>query len=63
MYAKPKSKESVGTDNQDITEALISLFYGVMISMLNPLIYSPRNKDVKAAVKNMLGRKNVSDGL
>lgn len=63
MYAKPKSKESVGTDNQDITEALISLFYGVMTTMLNPLIYSLRNKDVKAAVKNMLGRKNVSDGL
>ncbi|ELK26475.1 Olfactory receptor 13C8 [Myotis davidii] len=38
MYAKPKFKESVGTDYQDITEALISLFYGVMTPMLNPLI-------------------------
>ena len=63
MYAKPKSKSSVGIDNQDITEALISLFYGVMTPMLNPLIYSLRNKDVKAAVKNMLGRKNFSDGI
>ncbi|XP_008140351.2 olfactory receptor 13C8 [Eptesicus fuscus] len=63
MYSNPKSKKSVGTDNQDITEALIPLFYGVMTPMLNPLIYSLRNKDVKAAVKNMLGRKNVSDGL
>ncbi|XP_047625523.1 olfactory receptor 13C8-like [Phacochoerus africanus] len=63
MYAKPKSKSSVGIDNQDITEALISLFYGVMTPMLNPLIYSLRNKGVKAAVKNMLGRKNFSDGI
>ncbi|XP_008062320.1 olfactory receptor 13C8 [Carlito syrichta] len=63
MYAKPKSTTSVATDNQDITEALISLFYGVMIPMLNPLIYSLRNKDVKAAVKNKLCRKNFSDGI
>ncbi|XP_008706125.1 olfactory receptor 13C8 [Ursus maritimus] len=62
MYAKPKSKNSVGADNQDIIEALISLFYGVMTPMLNPLIYSLRNKDVKAAMKNMLGRRN-SDGI
>ncbi|XP_058379667.1 olfactory receptor 13C8 [Diceros bicornis minor] len=63
MYTKPKSKSSVGTDNQDIVEALISLFYGVMTPMLNPLIYSLRNKDVKTAMKNMLGRKHFSDGI
>ncbi|KAM5259983.1 olfactory receptor 13C8-like [Hipposideros larvatus] len=63
MYAEPKSKSSVGTDSQEITETLISLFYGVMTPMLNPLIYSLRNKDVKSAVKNMLGRKIFSDGL
>ncbi|KAF6126200.1 hypothetical protein HJG60_014287 [Phyllostomus discolor] len=62
MYSKPKSSRSVGTDNQDIIEALISLFYGVVTPALNPLIYSLRNKDVKAAVKNLLGRKNFSDG-
>ncbi|XP_006150680.1 olfactory receptor 13C8 [Tupaia chinensis] len=60
MYAKPKSKTSVGTDNQDIVDALISLFYGVMTPLLNPLIYSLRNKDIKTAVKNMLCRKNIS---
>ncbi|KAG8508556.1 Olfactory receptor 13C8 [Galemys pyrenaicus] len=60
MYAKPKSNSSVGTDHQDIFEALISLFYGVVTPMLNPLIYSLRNKDVKAAMKNMLDRKNLS---
>ncbi|XP_004711117.1 olfactory receptor 13C8-like [Echinops telfairi] len=63
MYAKPKSKNSVGSDHQDITDALISLFYGVMTPMLNPIIYSLRNKDVKAAVKNMLGRKHFADGV
>uniref|UniRef100_A0A8C0CTI7 Olfactory receptor family 13 subfamily C member 8 n=1 Tax=Balaenoptera musculus TaxID=9771 RepID=A0A8C0CTI7_BALMU len=49
MYAKPKSKSSAGTDNQDIIEAFISLFYGVMTPMLNLLIYTLRNKDIKAA--------------
>ncbi|XP_057579347.1 olfactory receptor 13C8-like [Hippopotamus amphibius kiboko] len=63
MYAKPKSKSTTGTNNQDIVEALISLFYGVMTPMFNPLIYSLRSKDVKAAWKNMLGRKNFSDGI
>ncbi|XP_036034442.1 olfactory receptor 13C8-like [Onychomys torridus] len=55
MYAKPKSKVTAGTGHQSVIEALISLFYGVMTPMLNPLIYSLRNKDVKAAVRNMLG--------
>ncbi|KAM6170261.1 olfactory receptor 13C8 [Rhynchocyon petersi] len=63
MYAKPKSKNPTSTDNQDIFEVLISLFYGVMTPMLNPLIYSLRNKDVKAAVMNTLGRKCFSDGI
>lgn len=63
MYAKPKSKSSIGADNQDIADALISLFYGVMTPMLNPIIYSLRNKDVKTAVKNMLGWKKFSDRM
>ncbi|XP_010359023.1 olfactory receptor 13C8 [Rhinopithecus roxellana] len=62
MYAKPESKVSADSGSEDIIEALISLFYGVMTPMLNPLIYSLRNKDVKAAVKNILCRKNFSDG-
>ncbi|XP_032096373.1 olfactory receptor 13C8 [Sapajus apella] len=62
MYAKPESKAFIDSGNEDIIEALISLFYGVMTPMINPLIYSLRNKDVKAAVKNILCRENFSDG-
>ncbi|XP_074052078.1 olfactory receptor 13D1-like [Macrotis lagotis] len=47
MYMKPKSKDSHATDE------LIALFYAVVIPMLNPIIYSLRNKDVKAAVKKL----------
>ncbi|XP_074052048.1 olfactory receptor 13C7-like [Macrotis lagotis] len=57
MYVKPKSKDSLGVDKEDITDKLISLFYGVVTPMLNPLIYSLRNKDVKTAMKNLLGQK------
>nr|XP_013008756.1 LOW QUALITY PROTEIN: olfactory receptor 13C8-like [Cavia porcellus] len=62
-YAKPKSKTTAEADNQDILQALISLFYGVVIPLLNPLIYSLRNKDVKSAIKNMLGRREFSDEI
>ncbi|XP_008849927.1 olfactory receptor 13C8 [Nannospalax galili] len=57
MYTKPKSKTTTDAENQDVFEALISLFYGVMTPMLNPLIYSLRNKDVKSAVQRMMRRK------
>uniref|UniRef100_A0A8C2UPY2 G-protein coupled receptors family 1 profile domain-containing protein n=1 Tax=Chinchilla lanigera TaxID=34839 RepID=A0A8C2UPY2_CHILA len=57
MYGKPKSKDPLGADKQDLTDKLISLFYGVLTPMLNPIIYSLRNKDVKAAVKNLVSEK------
>ncbi|XP_052031427.1 olfactory receptor 13C7-like [Apodemus sylvaticus] len=58
MYGKPKSKDPWGADKQDLTDKLISLFYGVLNPMLNPIIYSLRNKDVKAAVRNLLRQKH-----
>uniref|UniRef100_F7C2A1 Olfactory receptor n=1 Tax=Monodelphis domestica TaxID=13616 RepID=F7C2A1_MONDO len=59
MYMKPKSKPSLNSDKLQTTDKLISMFYGVMTPMMNPLIYSLRNKDVKEAVK-LLGRKIFS---
>uniref|UniRef100_A0A8C9BJY9 G-protein coupled receptors family 1 profile domain-containing protein n=1 Tax=Phocoena sinus TaxID=42100 RepID=A0A8C9BJY9_PHOSS len=51
-YAKLKAKDFSGADKVQVTGKIISLFYGVVTPMLNPLIYSLRNKDVKAALKN-----------
>nr|ALG94855.1 olfactory receptor 10 [Nannospalax galili]ALG94857.1 olfactory receptor 10 [Nannospalax galili]ALG94858.1 olfactory receptor 10 [Nannospalax galili]ALG94861.1 olfactory receptor 10 [Nannospalax galili]ALG94862.1 olfactory receptor 10 [Nannospalax galili] len=41
-------------------EKVVSVFYTVVIPMLNPLIYSLRNKDVKAAFRKVTGRFHVS---
>ncbi|XP_038625491.1 olfactory receptor 13D1-like [Tachyglossus aculeatus] len=49
-YMKPKSK-----DTQTLDE-LIGLSYGVVNPMLNPIIYSLRNKEVKEAMRNVLSR-------
>ncbi|XP_072494324.1 olfactory receptor 5AK2-like [Notamacropus eugenii] len=49
MYLHPSSSESQENDK------VASIFYGIIIPMLNPLIYSLRNKEVKEAVK-ILGK-------
>ncbi|XP_045393788.1 olfactory receptor 13H1-like [Lemur catta] len=51
MYLKPQSRES-----QDQGK-IISAFYGVVTPMLNPLIYTLRNKDVKNALKKIIRKK------
>ncbi|ELK17755.1 Olfactory receptor 1052 [Pteropus alecto] len=45
MYAQPSSPSSMDQNK------FVSVFYTVVIPMLNPLIYSLRNKDVKIALK------------
>ncbi|XP_004711118.1 olfactory receptor 13C3 [Echinops telfairi] len=60
MYAKPKSQDLPGEEKLQALDKLISLFYGVVTPMLNPIIYSLRNKDVKAAVKYLLDCKPIS---
>ncbi|XP_046493610.1 olfactory receptor 2K2 [Equus quagga] len=50
MYLKPSSASSQEIDK------VISLLYGVLTPMLNPIIYSLRNKEVKDAMKRLLGR-------
>ncbi|XP_044868426.1 olfactory receptor 1052-like isoform X1 [Mauremys mutica] len=51
MYFRPSSSYSLDTDK------MASVFYTVVIPMLNPLIYSLRNKEVKCAVRKMIERK------
>ncbi|XP_047625208.1 olfactory receptor 13C2-like [Phacochoerus africanus] len=58
MYMKPKSKETLTSDDLNATDKLISVFYAIITPMINPLIYSFRNKDVKDAVKHLLRRKH-----
>ncbi|XP_036733043.2 olfactory receptor 5AP2 [Manis pentadactyla] len=48
MYLRPTSSYSMEQDK------IVSIFYTVVIPMLNPLIYSLKNKDVKEALKKIL---------
>jgi olfactory receptor len=34
----------------------VSIFYAIVIPMLNPIIYSLRNKDVKDAMQKFFGK-------
>ncbi|XP_062974423.1 olfactory receptor-like protein OLF1 [Elgaria multicarinata webbii] len=52
MYFRPSSNFAMDTDK------MISVFYTLIIPMLNPLIYSLRNIEVKDALKK-LTRKNI----
>ncbi|XP_037695007.1 olfactory receptor 502-like [Choloepus didactylus] len=54
IYVMPKS--SYSTDQNKV----VSVFYLVVIPMLNPLIYSLRNKEIKSALRRELGRKIFS---
>nr|XP_048676693.1 olfactory receptor 10C1-like [Caretta caretta] len=47
IYICPKSSYSLDVDK------LVSLFYSVMTPILNPIIYSLRNKDVKGAIRRI----------
>ncbi|XP_058383241.1 putative olfactory receptor 5AK3 [Diceros bicornis minor] len=46
-----------GTNKSQEPEKMASVFYGIMIPMLNPLIYSLRNQDVREALKE-IGKKH-----
>ncbi|XP_048208464.1 LOW QUALITY PROTEIN: olfactory receptor 13C3-like [Perognathus longimembris pacificus] len=59
MYAKPKSHDPTGEEKFQTADKIISLFYGIVTPMLNPVICSLRNKDVKAAIKYILKQKPI----
>ncbi|XP_045714257.1 olfactory receptor 8J2-like [Phyllostomus hastatus] len=48
MYLQPRTNHSLDTDK------MASVFYTLVIPMLNPIIYSLRNKDGKDALKRFL---------
>ncbi|XP_062053401.1 olfactory receptor 9I1-like [Lepus europaeus] len=54
MYLKGNMGKSLWEDK------IVSVFYTVVIPMLNPMIYSLRNKEVKEAMKKVLNRMRGS---
>ncbi|KAM9660480.1 LOW QUALITY PROTEIN: olfactory receptor 5T3-like [Trichechus inunguis] len=50
MYMRPSSSYDLEHD------VIVSVFYTIVIPMLNPVIYSLRNKDVKEAMKKLFGK-------
>ncbi|XP_037671096.1 olfactory receptor 1013-like [Choloepus didactylus] len=54
IYSRPSSSYDLEWDK------VVSVFYTVVIPMLNPLIYSLRNKDVKNGLRKMLKRAKLS---
>ncbi|XP_062932459.1 olfactory receptor 9Q1-like [Cynocephalus volans] len=54
MYLRDNSGQSSEEDR------VVSVFYTTVIPMLNPLIYSLRNKEVKETLKNLLRRVKLS---
>ena len=56
-YGKPSKSYSLGQDQ------VVSVFYSIVISMLNPLTYSLRNKEVKNALSRVLQKRKSSKKL
>uniref|UniRef100_A0A452SKA9 Olfactory receptor n=1 Tax=Ursus americanus TaxID=9643 RepID=A0A452SKA9_URSAM len=50
MYLQPSSSHSMDTDK------MASVFYTMVIPMLNPVVYSLRNKEVKSAFQKVIGK-------
>ncbi|XP_007519646.1 olfactory receptor 5B12-like [Erinaceus europaeus] len=57
MYLQPSSSHSMDTDK------MASVFYTMVIPMLNPLVYSLKNKEVKGAFKHLMGKMKTSIGF
>ncbi|XFF84662.1 hypothetical protein AB1E18_010881 [Capra hircus] len=57
MYLQPSSSHSLDSDK------VASMFYAVVIPMLNPLVYSLRNEEAKSAFKKVVEKTDISIGL
>ena len=53
MYMTPKSR------HPEEQQKILSLFYSLFNPMLNPLIYSLRNKEVKGAFRRVLWKERL----
>ncbi|XP_037377181.1 olfactory receptor 5A2-like [Talpa occidentalis] len=53
MYMRPSSSYSLNRDK------VVSIIYSLVIPMLNPIIYSLRNKEIKSAVRKAVARAQV----
>ncbi|XP_041507047.1 olfactory receptor 2A12-like [Microtus oregoni] len=53
IYMRPNSSYSPELDKQ------ISLFYNAFTALLNPVVYSLRNKDIKSAFLKVIGQSKV----
>ena len=53
IYMKPNSRYSPEQDKH------VSLFYNVFSALLNPVVYSLRNKDIKVAFLKVMGKGRV----
>ncbi|XP_075404201.1 olfactory receptor 5B12-like [Tenrec ecaudatus] len=56
-YLKPSSGNYMDLDK------LASMFYSIILPMLNPLVYSVRNKEVKSAFIKVIGKAKSSMGF
>ncbi|EGW06525.1 Olfactory receptor 5B3 [Cricetulus griseus] len=57
MYLQPSPSHSMDTDKT------VSVFYTMVIPMLNPVVYSLRNKEVKSAFKKVVEKSKYSLGF
>ncbi|XP_004620525.3 olfactory receptor 5B2-like [Sorex araneus] len=57
MYLQPSSSHSMDTDK------IASVFYTIVIPMLNPIVYSLRNKEIKNAFIKVTDKAKYSLGL
>nr|XP_017512258.2 olfactory receptor 5B2-like [Manis javanica] len=57
MYLQPSSSHSMDTDK------IASVFYTMIIPMLNPVVYSLRNKEVKSAFQKVVEKAKLALGL